>query len=208
MTVLSNNVVNPDDVAFHWLDWVAELASCEGLDVEVAYEENGGRIHLGDREVRVVGTWSEVVFQLYMLTTANLEGDYRLPLTFDRDEEVMKGTTVQDLLDEAVEYLEGWRADIVWDFFADELWANLDDPEAVAVKGEGTCYRDANGMTWGWTIDPERGDAEIAAGLYDPETGKVDWAEYGFVEGIDVLLIGMAKAVEEAVAEVKERLVK
>ena len=208
MTVLQNTVVNPDDVAAHWLDWVAELASCEKLDVEIDYEEDGGRIRLGDREVHVRGAWSEVVFQWYSLSTVNLEGDYRIPLTFDRDEKVTESKTVQDLLDEAVDWLDGWKADIVWDYFEDELWAAVGVREEIDVEGEGLCCRDASGMTWGWTVDLERGNAGIAAGLYNPETGKVDWMEYGFVEGLDVLLIGMAKAVEEAVAEVRERLAK
>lgn len=206
MTVLQNTVVDPSDVAAHWLDWVVELASCEGLNVEIDYQEDGGRVHLGDREVRVTGAWSEVVFQMYSLTSVNLEGDYRLPLTFDRDEEVTKGKTVQDLLDEAVDWLGDWKADIEWDCFSDELWANLDRPQAVNVKGGGLCYWDSRGTTWGWTIDPERGNAEVSAGVYHPETRKVDWTEYGFVEGTDVLLDGMAKAVAEAVAGVRERL--
>lgn len=213
MTVLSNNMVNPDDVAAHWLDRVEEMVNervdYDGNPIEPDYECGGGSITIGNRQVRIVGVWSEVVFQWFDVGGAWSEGDYRLPLTFDVDEEVDDiGTTVEELLDEAVEYLEGWRADIVWDSLSDELWVNLDNPRAVEVKGEGLCYRDANGTTWGWSVDPERGNADIAAVLHDRETGKVDWTEYGFVNGLDVLLIGMAKAVEEAVAEVRERLVK
>lgn len=211
MTVLQNTAIDPDDVAAYWLDRIEEMVDdrvdYDGNPVEGETEDGGGSVTVGNRRVRVVGAWSEVVFQWFSLDTPHVEGDYRLPLTFDADETVDGyGTTVGELLDEAVEYLEGWRSDVDWDSLDDELWAAVGGQEAVEVKGEGLCYRDADGTAWGWTIDPERGNVDIAAGPYNPETGEVNWTEYGFVEGIDILLLGMAGAVEEAVADVRERL--
>ena len=211
MTVLSNNVINPDDVASHWLDvlekMVDDRVDYDGNPIEGEIEDGGGSVTVGNRRVRVVGAWSEVVFQWFSLDTPRVEGDFRLPLTFDGDETVDSlGTTVEDLLDEAVEYLEGWRAGIDWDSLGDELWAAVGGQGAVEVKGEGLCCQDADGYVWGWTIDPERGNAGVAAGAYDPETERVHWTESGFVGGLDVLLVGMAEAVEEAVAGVRERL--
>ena len=203
MTVLSNNVINPDDVAAYWLDvleeTVNERVDYEGNQIEPDYEYGGGGITIGNRRIRVVGAWSEVVFQWFEVGTAKGEGDYRLPLTFDDDETVDRyGTTAEELLDEAVEYLDY------------DLWAEIggcDGPvEEVKARGEARCYQDADGVVWSYGIDPERGNADLAAGLYDEETGKVDWTEYGFIEGLDVLLMGMASTVAEAVADVKERL--
>lgn len=215
MTVISNTLVSPDDVAAHWLDVVEEMVKdrvdYDGNLIEPDYEDGGGSITVGNRRVRVVGAWSEVVFQWFEVGTARGEGDYLLPLTFDADEEVDDlGTTVEELLDEAVEYLEGWRADIDWGDLDYDLWAELGGRdglvEEVKARGEDTCYQDADGVVWSFGIDPERGNADIAAGLLDEETGKVDWTEYGFVEGLDVLLMGMGSAVADAVADIKERL--
>lgn len=215
MTVISNTLVSPDDVAAHWLDVIEEMVKdrvdYDGNPIELDYEDGGGSLMIGNRRVRVVGAWSEVVFQWFEVGTANGAGDYRLPLTFDDDETVDdEGTTVGELLDEAVEYLEGWRADIDWGDLDYDLWAELGGRdglvEEVKARGEATCYQDADNVVWSYGIDPERGNADIAAGLYDEETGKVDWTEYGFIEGIDVLLDGMAGAVAEAVADIKERL--
>lgn len=215
MTVLSNNVINPDDVAAHWLDVIEEMVNdrvdYEGNPIEPDFEDGGGSITIGNRRIRVVGAWSEVVFQWFEVGTANGEGDYRLPLTFDADESVDRyGTTVEELLDEAVEWLEGWCADIDWCDLDYDLWAELGGRdglvEEIDVKGEDKCYQDADGMVWSYDIDTERGNADIAAGLYDEETGKVDWMEYGYIGGLDVLLDGMAGTVAEAVADVKERL--
>lgn len=215
MTVLDTSVISPDDVASHWLDVVEKMVKdrvdYDGNPIELDYEDGGGSITIGNRRVRVVGAWSEVVFQWFEVGGAWSEGDYRLPLTFDDDEKVDDlGTTVEELLDEAVAYLEGWRADIDWGDLDSDLWAELGGRdglvEGVEVKGEGKCYRDEDGYVWSYGIDPERGNADIAAVLYDEETGKVDWTEYGFIEGIDVLLDGMAGAVAEAVADIKERL--
>lgn len=211
MTVLSNNVINPDDVAAQWLDVVEEMVrervDYDGNPIEPDYEDGGGSITIGNRRVRVVGAWSEVVFQWFKVGGAWVEWDYRIPLTFDDDEMVDQyGTTVGDLLDEAVEFLEGWRADVKWRDLDIDLRLVLDDTEIVEVKGEGRCYREEQGYTWSYSFDRERGNAVIAAGLYDEETGKVDWMEYGFIDGIDVLLIGMAGAAADAVADVKERL--
>lgn len=215
MTVIPNTLVNPDDVASHWLDKVEELVK-ERVDYDdhligPDYEDGGGSITIGNRRVRVVGARSEVVFQWFEVGGAWGEGDYRLPLTFDDDETVDRyGTTIKELLDGAVEWLEGWRADIDWGDLDYDLWEEIGGRdglvEEVKARGEARCYRDADGAVWSYGIDPERGNADIAAGLYDEETGKVDWMEYGFIEGIDVLLLGMAEAVAEAVADVKERL--
>lgn len=211
MTVISNTIVNPDDIAAHWLDKVEELVKervdYDGNPIEPDYEDGGGSITVGNRRIRIVGAWSEVVIQWFEVGGAWSEGDYRLPLTFDADETVDGvGTTVEELLDEAVDYLEGWRADIDWGDLDHELWLQLDSPDIVEDKGKGPCYRDAKGVAWSYVIDPGQGNADIAAGVFDKETGHVDWAEHGFVEGIDVLLIGMAGVVAEAVADVKERL--
>ena len=214
MTVLSNNVINPDDVAAHWLDVVEEMAQdtvdYDGNPIEIVPEDGGGSITIGNRRVRVVGAWSEVVFQWFEVGGAWSEGDYRLPLTFDADEEVDDlGTTVEELLDEAVEYLEGWKSDIDWSWLEHSLWSALDRQDGLLEEFEyrwTKCYRDADGVVWSWTINPERGYAEVGAGLYDAEMGAIDWLEYAVIEGIDVLLDGMAGAVAEAVADVKERL--
>lgn len=215
MTVISNTLVSPDDVAAHWLDVIEEMAKdrvdYDGNPIEPDYEDGGGSITVGNRRVRVVGAWSEVVFQWFEVGTANGEGDYRLPLTFDADEEVDDlGTTVEELLDEAVEYLEGWLADIDWSDLDYDLWAELGGRdglvEEVKARGENTCYRDSDGVVWSFGIDPERGNADIAAGLLDEETGKVDWDEWACIEGLDVLLDGMKATVAEAVADIKERL--
>lgn len=215
MTALSNNEISPDDVAAYWLDRVEEMVKdrvdYDGNPIEPDYEGGGGSITIGNRRVRMVGSWSEVVFQWFEVGGAWSEGDYRLPLTFDNDETVDRyGTTVKELLDEAVEYLEGWRADIDWGDLDYDLWVELGGRdglvEEVEVKGEDRCYQDEDGYVWSYGIDPERGNADIVAGPYDEETGKVDWTEYGFIEGIDVLLDGMAGAVAEAVSDIKERL--
>lgn len=215
MTVISNTLVNPDDVAAHWLDVVEEMVKdrvdCEGNPIEPDYEDGGGSITIGNRRVRVVGAWSEVVFQWFDVGGAWSEGDYRLPLTFDDDETVDRyGTTVEELIDEAVDWLAGWRADIDWGGLDYYLWAELGGRDGLVedleVKGEGKRYQDEDGYVWSYGIDIERGNADIAAGVYDPETGKVDWMEYGFIEGIDVLLDGTRRAVAEAVADIKERL--
>ena len=215
MTVLSNSVISPDDVAAHWLDVLEEMVDervdYDGNPIEPDYEDGGGSITIGNRRIRIVGAWSEVVFQWFEVGGAWSEVDYRLPLTFDADETVDRyGTTVEELLDEAVGYLEGWRSDIDWSDLDYDLWAEIggcDGPvEEVKARGEARCYQDADGVVWSYGIDPERGNADIAAGLYDEETGKVDWMEYGFIEGLDVLLMGMAGAVAEAVADIKERL--
>lgn len=215
MTVISNTVINPDDVAAHWLDVVEEMVNdrvdYDGNPIEPDYEDGGGSLTIGNRRVRIVGAWSEVVFQWFEVGGAWSEGDYRLPLTFDGDETVDGlGTTVEELLDEAVQYFEGWRADIDWGDLDYDLWAELGGRdglvEEVGALSEATCYRDADGVVWSYEFDPERGNAVIAAGLYDEETGKVDWLEYGFIEGLDVLLMGMDSAVADAVADVKERL--
>lgn len=215
MTVLDNTVISPDDVAAYWLDVVEEMVKdrvdYDGNPIEPDYEDGGGSITVGNRRVRVAGACSEVVFQWFEVGGAWVEGDYRLPLTFDADETVDDlRTTVGELLDEAVEYLEGWHADIDWGDLDYDLWAELGGRdglvEEVKARGEATCYRDAAGVVWSYGIDPERGNADIAAGLYDEETGKVDWTDYGFIEGIDVLLDGMAGAVAEAVDDIKERL--
>lgn len=209
--VFDNSVISPDDVAAHWLDVVEEMVrervDYDGNPIEPDYEDGGGSITIGNRRVRVVGAWSEVVFQWFKVGGAWVEWDYRIPLTFDDDEMVDRyGTTVGDLLDEAVGFLEGWRADVEWGDLDIDLRLQLDDTEIVEVKGEGRCYREEQGYTWSYNFDPERGNAGIAAGLYDEETGKVDWLEYGFIEGLDVLLMGMGSAVADAVADVKERL--
>lgn len=215
MTVLSNNVINPDDVAAHWLDVLEEMVDervdYEGNPMELDYEDGCGSITIGNRRIRIVGAWSEVVFQWFEVGGAWSEGDYRLPLTFDCDETVDRsGTTVEELFDEAVGYLEGWRADIDWGDLDYDLWAELGGQdglvEEVEARGEAACYQDDDGTVWSYGIDPERGNADIAAGVYDEGTGKVDWMEHGFVEGRDVLLLGMASAVADAVADVKERL--
>lgn len=212
MTVLSNNVINPDDVAAHWLDVLEEMADervdYDGNPIEPDYKDGGGSITIGNRRVRVVGSWSEVVFQWFKVGGAWSMGDYRIPLTFNDDEMVDRyGATVGDLLDEAVEFLEGWRADIDWGDLDYDFWDELGGRDGlVKVKGEGRCCRDEQGYTWSYDVYPERGNAIIAAGLYDEETGKVDWMEYGFIEGIDVLLMSMDRAVAYAVADVKERL--
>lgn len=211
MTVFDNRAVSPDDVAAHWLDVVEEMVrervDYDGNPIEPDYEDGGGSITIGNRRVRVVGAWSEVVFQWFEVGGAWSIGDYRLPLTFDDDEMVDRyGTTVGDLLDEAVEFLEGWRADVEWSDLDNGLRLQLDDTEIVEVKCEGRCYREEQGYTWSYSFDRERGNAVIAAGLYDEETGKVDWLDYGFIEGLDVLLMGMDSAVADAVADVKERL--
>lgn len=215
MTVLDNSVISPDDVAAHWLDVIEEMAKdrvdYDGNLIEPDYEDGGGSIQVGNRRVRIVGTWSEVVFQWFEVGTANGEGDYRLPLTFDDDETVDRyGTTVEELLDEAVEWLEGWRADIDWCDLDYDLWAELGGRdglvEEVEARGEATCYQDDDGYVWSYGIDPERGNADIAAGVYDEETGKVDWDEWAYIEGLDVLLDGMQATVAEAVADIKERL--
>lgn len=215
MTVISNTLVSPDDVAAHWLDVIEEMVKdrvdYDGNPIELDYEDGGGSLMIGNRRVRIVGAWSEVVFQWFEVGTATGEGDYRLPLTFDDDETVDdEGTTVGELLDEAVEYLEGWRADIDWGDLNYDLWAELGGRdslvEEVKARGEATCYQDADGVVWSYGIDPERGNADIAAGLYDEETGKVDWDEWAYIEGLDVLLMGMDSAVAEAVADIKERL--
>lgn len=211
MTVFDNRVVSPDDVAAHWLDVVEEMVrervDYDGNPIEPDYEDGGGSITIGNRRVRVVGAWSEVVFQWFEVGGAWSMGDYRLPLTFDDDEMVDRyGTTVGDLLDEAVEFLEGWRADVEWRDLDVDLRLQLDDTEIVEVKGEGRCYREEQGYTWSYSFDRERGNAVIAAGLYDEETGKVDWLNYGIIEGLDVLLTGMDSAVADAVVDVKKRL--
>lgn len=215
MTVLSNTVINPDDVAAHWLDKVEEMVDervdYDGNPIEPDYEDGGGSIMIGNRRVRIVGAWSEVVFQWFEVGGAWGEGDYRLPLTFDGDETVDRyGTTVEELLDEAVEFLEGWRADIDWGDLDYCLWDEIGGRdglvEEVGALSEATCYRGADGVVWSYEYDPERGNAVISAGLYDEETGKVDWTEYGFIEGLDVLLTGMDSAVAGAVADVRERL--
>lgn len=210
MTVLDNNVINPDDVAAHWLDKIEELVKervdYDGNPIEPDYEDGGGTITVGNRRVRVVGAWSEVVFQWFEVGTANGEGDYRLPLTFDADETVDRyGTTVEELLDEAVEWLEGWRADIDWSDIDDGLWVSLDDPEIVAVRGEGKCYLDRQGYVWSLRIDAERGYTEVCAGWLDDED-TVYWSEWGIVEGVDVIFFGTAKAVAHTVEDVQERL--
>lgn len=215
MTVLDTSVISPADVASHWLDVVEEMVKdrvdYDDNPIEPDYEDGGSSITIGNRRVRVVGAWSEVVFQWFEVGGAWSEGDYRLPLTFDDDEEVDDlGTTVEDLLDEAVAYLEGWRADIDWGDLDYDLWAKLGGRdglvEEVKARGEDTCYRDADGVVWSYSIDPERGNADIAAGLYDEETGEVYWDDWAYIEGLDVLLDGMAGAVAEAVADIKERL--
>ena len=215
MTVLENTIVNPDDVAAHWLDVVEEMAKdrvdYDGNPIEPDYEDGGGSLTIGNRRVRVVGAWSEVVVQWFEVGGAWSEGDCRLPLTFDDDEEVDDlGTTVEELLDEAVHWLEGWRADIDWSSLDDALWVALGGrdglAEGVEVQGKGTCYQDEDGYVWSYGIDLERGNADIAAGLCDEETGKVDWAERAYIEGLDVLLDGMAGAVADAVADIEERL--
>lgn len=215
MTVISNTLINPDDVAAHWLDVVEEMVKdrvdYDGNPIEPDYEDGGGLLTIGNRRVRIIGAWSEVVFQWFEIGTANSEGDYRLPLTFDADEEVDDlGTTVEDLLDEAVEYLEGWRADIDWGDLDYDLWAELVGRDGlvkeVKARGEATCYRDADGVVWSCGIDPERGNADIAAGLLDEETEKVDWDEGAYIDGLDVLLMGMGSAVADAVADIKEKL--
>lgn len=211
MTVLQNTAIDPDDVAAYWLDRVEEMVydqvDYDGNPIEGEIEYGGGSVTVGNRRVRVVGAWSEVVFQWFSLDTPRVEGDFRFPLTFDGDETVDSlGTTVEDLLYEAVDYLEDWRADVDWYSFDDELWAAVGGQEVVEVNGEGLCYEDADGTVWSWTIDPERGNADVVAGAYSPETGEVDWTEYGSVEGVNILQLGMAKAVEEAVADVRERL--
>ena len=215
MTVLNNTVVSPDDVAAHWLDVIEEMAKdrvdYDGNPIEAEMEDGGGSLTIGNRRVRVVGAWSEVVFQWFEVGGTWPEGDYRLPLTFDNDETVDDlGTTVGELLDEAVGYLEGWLADSDWSDLDYDLWVELGGRdglvEGVDVRGEGTCYRDADGVVWSFGINPERGNADIAAGLLDEETGKVDWDEWAYIEGLDVLLDGMRAAVAGAVADIKERL--
>ena len=215
MTVLDSSVIGSDDVAAHWLDVVEDMirerVDYDGGLIEPDYEDGGGSITIGNRRVRIVGAWSEVVFQWFEVGGARSEGDCRLPLTFDANEAVDRyGTTVEDLLDEAVWWLADWRSDIDWSDLDYDLRAEIGgcdgSVEEVKARGEATCYRDADGVVWSYGIDPERGDADIAAGLYDEETGKVDWMEYGYIGGIDVLLVGMASAVAEAVADVKERL--
>lgn len=202
MTILTNTQVSPDDVAAHWLDWVAEMLDCDGLDVEPDYEEAGGRLRLGNREVRVVGAWSEVVFQWYSLDTPHTEGDRRLPLTYDAGDEVSEGETVRDVLEEAVEWLEGWKADIDWTDLDYELWTQLDDPKIVKVEGEDKCYRDRGGDVWTCVIDAEQGCAAVSRGLLDD--GRVYWFASEVVEGLDVLSQGMTRAVEDVVEELKE----
>lgn len=211
MTVLDNSVISPDDVAAHWLDKVEEMVKdrvdYDGDPIEPVYEDGGGSIAIGNRRVRVVASWSEIVFQWFDVSIALTEGDIRLPLTFDDDETVDRyGTTVGGVLDEAVEYLEGWRADIDWRDLDYALWSEIGEGERVEARGEAVCYLDADGTVWSYTVDPEHGNADIVAGAYDEETGKVDWLEYGYVKGLDVLLDGMAGAVAEAVVDVKERL--
>jgi hypothetical protein len=212
MTVLENTIVSPDDVAAHWLDVIEEMAKervdYDGSPIEAEMEEGGGSLTIGKRRVRIVGAWSEVVFQWFEVGGSWSEGDYRLPLTFDNDEAVDDlGTTVRELLDEAVGYLEGWRADIDWSWLEHSLWNALDGQDGLLEDIEyrwGKCYVDERGYVWGWLIDAERGYAEISAGLMDD--GTVYWSEYGVIEGLDVLLDGMAAAVAEAVADIKERL--
>lgn len=209
MTVLENTIVNPDDVAAHWLDAIEEMAKervdYDGNPIELDYEDGGGSLTIGNRLVRVVGAWSEVVFQWFEVGGAYPEGDYRLPLTFDDDEAVDDlGSTVGELLDEAVQWLEGWRADIDWSWLEHSLWNALDGLlEEVEYRWD-KCYVDERGYVWNWSIDAERGYAEISAGLMDEDT--VYWSEYGVIEGVDVLLDGMRAAVAEAVADIKERL--
>lgn len=210
MTVLSNNVINPDDVAAHWLDVLEEMVDervdYDGHPIEPDYEDGCGSITIGNRRIRIVGAWSEVVFQWFEVGGAWSEGDYRLPLTFDADETVDRyGTTVEELLDEAVEFLEGWRADIVWDDIDYCLWEQLEDPEVVVVEGEGNCYLYKQGYVWSYRIDAARGHAEVCAGWFDDED-TIYWSEWGIVEGIDVIFFGLAKAVAHAVEDVQERL--
>lgn len=212
MTVLENTIINPDDVAAHWLDVIEEMANervdYDGNPIELDYEDGGGSVTIGNRRVRVVGAWSEVVFQWFEVGATWPEGDYRLPLTFDNDEAVDRyGTRVGDLLDEAVEYLERWRADIDWGCLKHSLWKALNGQDGLLEEIEyrwDKCYVDERGYVWGWSIDAERGYAEISAGLMDED--KVYWSEYDIVEGLDVLLDGMRAAVAEAVADITERL--
>lgn len=215
MTVLSNNVINPDDVAAHWLDviegMVKERVDYEGNPIEIDPEDGGGSIRIGWRRVRVVGAWSEVILQWFGVGEAWNEGDYRLPLTFDEDETVDDlGTTVEELLNEAVGYLEGWRADVPWDDLDHEIRVGLGGcrgaVEEIEVKGEGKCYRDEDGYVWSYVVDYERGYANIKAGLYDEEIGKVDWLEYSYLEGFDVLAGGVRWVVSHAMDDVWERL--
>ena len=200
MTILTNTQVNTDDVADYWLDYVAEMVDGGDNPVELDYEAAGGRLRLGDREVRVAGAWSEVVFQWYSLATPITEGDRRLPLTYDAGDEVSAGETVWDVLKEAAEWLEGWKADIDWCDLDYELWAQLDDPEVVAVEDEGRCYRDREGYVWTYTADDEKGCATVSRGLLGD--GRFRRIGTAVVEGLDAL-DDMTQAVGDAVEELK-----
>lgn len=210
MTVISNTLVSPEDVAAHWLDVIEEMVQdrvdYDDNPIEPDYEEGGGSITVGNRRVRIVGARSEAVFQWFEVGGAWPEGDYRLPLTFDADESADRyGTTVKELLDEAVEWLEGWRADIDWSDIDDGLWVSLDNPEIVAVGGEGKCYLDRHGYVWSFQIDAERGYAEVCAGWFEDED-TIYWSEWGIVDGVDAIFFGVKKTVAHAVEDVQERL--